>query len=258
MKIFTVLFLFLTICFCACKSKMTAASAQLQQNKELTRADKILSSTFQAHGGEKYNTAHYAFIFRKKKYTFQNEGTKYAYTVTYEKDGQKNINQLTNDGLTRTVDGKKVDDLSEKAYNGYAGALNSVIYFATLPHKLYDPAVNKFYQGETTIKGKKYDVLMITFNEEGGGPDHDDEYYYWINQETHRIDYLAYNYLVNNGGVRFRSAYNPRVVDGILFQDYVNYKADVGTPLADLPRLFEKEILKKLSIIETERIVSLR
>ena len=258
MKVFTVLLLLVAICFCSCKSKIATASAQMQQNKELTRADKILASAFQAHGGEKYKTAHYAFVFRDKKYTFQNKNAKYTYTVSYEKDGKKNVNQLDNDGLIRTIDGEKVTGLSEKAYNGYVGAINSVIYFVTLPYKLYDPAVNKSYQGETTIKGKKYEILKITFNEEGGGPDHDDEYYYWINQKTNRIDYLAYNYLVNNGGVRFRSAYNPRVVDGILFQDYVNYKAEVGTPLADLPALFEQKALKQLSLIETEEVVHLK
>lgn len=253
-----VLFLVIAIYCCSCKSKEMATTAtRMQQNKALTKADKILLETFEAHGGEKYHTAHYGFVFRNKKYTFQNNHSAYTYTVSYEKDGKKNLNQLSNDGLVRTVDGVKAE-LSEKVYNGYLSALNSVIYFATLPHKLYDPAVNKFYRGETVIKGKKYDILEITFNEEGGGPDHDDKYYYWINQETRRIDYLAYNYMVNNGGVRFRSAYNPRVVDGILFQDYINYKADVGTPLTDLPALFEQGILKQLSVIETEDVVNLK
>ena len=66
-----------------------------------------------------------------------------------------------------------------------------------------------------------------------------------------------YKRQVNGGGVRFRAAYNTRTVGGILFQDYVNYKAPVGTPLADLPVLYEKEELKKLSVIATESVVKL-
>ena len=132
-----------------------------------------------------------------------------------------------------------------------------MVYFATLPHKLKDPAVNKSYKGTTTIKGKTYHVLQISFNEEGGGVDHEDIYHYWINTETNYIDYLAYNFIVNGGGVRFRSAYNPRTVDGIRFQDYVNYKAPKGTPLADLPGLLEKGELKQLSLIETEEVKNL-
>lgn len=237
--------------FFTCKPKENiSASPQ-------SKAEKILAKALKAHGGKKYDKAHYEFIFRKKKYTFHNEGAKYTYTVTYQKDGKINVNELGNDGLIRKVDGKLVTP-SEREYNSYVGGLNSVVYFATLPHKLYDPAVMKSYVGETTIKGKRYEVLEITFREEGGGPDHDDEYYYWINKETNRIDYLAYNYQVNSGGVRFRTAYNPRVVDGILFQDYVNYKAAVGTPLSDLPGLFEKNQLKELSVIATENVINLK
>jgi len=226
-------------------------------NRSKSEADKILSKTIKAHGGKKYDKAHYEFVFRKKKYTFKNEGQKYKYTSSSTKDGQKIIDVLNNDGINRTIDGKAIA-LSEKQIRGYTGSLNSVIYFATLPHKLLDPAVNKSYKGITNINGQVYQVLHIYFNEENGGVDHDDNFYYWINAKTNRIDYLAYDYKVNNGGVRFRSAYNTRIVDGILFQDYVNYKAPVGTALKDLPALFEKNELKKLSVIETKNIVNLK
>ncbi|MEL6989465.1 MAG: DUF6503 family protein, partial [Bacteroidota bacterium] len=117
-----------------------------------------------------------------------------------------------------------------------------------------DPASNKKYICTTSIQSKAYDVVEITFDEEGGGDDHDDTFYYWINQAEHTIDFLAYNYKVNKGGVRFRSAENRRVVDGIVFQDYINYKAEVGTPLKELPALWESNELKKLSEIKTEAI----
>ncbi len=244
--------------FFSCKPKEVAtATSQIMSKKALTKSEKILAKAYNSHGGKKYDTAHYEFIFRKKKYTFHNKNSNYTYTVTYEKDGLINIIELNNNGLIRKVAGKKME-LTKKEYDSHFSSLNSVIYFATLPHKLYDPAVKKSYKGETTIKEKEYDVVEITFNEEGGGQDHDDEFYYWINKETNQIDYLAYNYQVNNGGVRFRSAYNQRMVSGILFQDYINYKAEIGTPLADLPALFEKEKLKKLSVIETEKVVNLK
>jgi len=242
------------VLFATCKPSATGVQTKnTVTNKPLTKTDKILAQSFEAHGGEKYNSAHYSFVFRKKRYSFKNNGDQYEYKVSSEKNGIISENTLNNTGLVRKVNGQ-IESLDEKKIAGYSGGLNSVIYFATLPHKLNDPAVNKKYIGETTIKGQAYDILEITFDQEGGGKDHDDEYYYWINQENSRIDYLAYNFHVNNGGVRFRSAYNPRVVDGILFQDYVNYKAEVGTPLAELPILFEKDLLKKLSLIETEEV----
>lgn len=239
----------------ACKS--TGLSVSVPTNASNKQAKQVLAKTIEAHGGQRYATAHYSFVFRKKTYTFKNNQKDFHYTASQTTDQQKIVDHLTNNDFSRTVDGAIVP-LSEKQRNSYRGSLNSVIYFATLPYKLKDPAVNVSHEGTTSIKGKKYDVLKITFDEKGGGKDHDDVFHYWINQDTYFIDYLAYNYQVNNGGVRFRSAYNPRKVDGILFQDYINYKAPVGTPLAELPKLYEQDALKKLSVIETENVTHLK
>lgn len=224
---------------------------------ETTKADKILAQTIEAHGGKRYDSAHYQFMFRHKIYQFKNSADGYRYTLTQIKDGATIVDVLTNNQLSRTIDGKSIT-LSNKQASGYGESVNSVIYFATLPHKLQDPAVNSSYKGEIKIKNQNYDILEITFNKIGGGKDHDDVFHYWINQETQLIDYLAYNYQVNGGGVRFRSAYNSRNIGGIVFQDYENYKAPVGTPLAELPVLFEQGALKKLSLIETEDVKVLK
>jgi hypothetical protein len=60
---------------------------------------------------------------------------------------------------------------------------------------------------------------------------------------------------VNDGGVRFRAAFNTRVIDGITFQDYINYEAPLETPLTDLPKLYVQGKLKEVSIIRTENVV---
>jgi hypothetical protein len=222
----------------------------------MTPGQKLLSKAVQAHGGKKYDKAHYSFVFRKKNYVFKNDGQKYHYQLTSQRNNTTRVDVLSNDGFSRTENGK-VLDISAKDQARFGNGLNSVIYFATLPHKLQDKAVNKKHVGTKKIKGINYEVLEVSFNEDGGGVDHEDIYYYWINAETHLIDFLAYNYKVNGGGVRFRSAYNTRRVDGIVFQDYINYKANVGTPLADLPGLWEAERLKELSRIVTEDVKSL-
>jgi len=220
----------------------------------LSAADALLHKALEAHGGNRYDTADYTFVFRDKIYTFKNDGPTYRYTRAYEKDGKAILDLLDNGTFTRATDGKATP-LSAKATRAASDGINSVVYFATLPHKLRDAAVNRYPAGETTIRGKKYQTLKVNFDEEGGGTDHDDNFLYWINDATGRIDYLAYDYRVNGGGVRMREAYNPRVVDGILFQDYVNYKAPVGTPLTALPGLLETGALKELSRIETEDVV---
>ncbi|WP_235297392.1 DUF6503 family protein [Portibacter marinus] len=218
-----------------------------------TREDSLLNATIEAHGGEAYEQSAYTFTFRDRKYSFVNEGPSYRYEAKYEKNDTFFEDYMDNEKFSRKVNGEAAALTEKKETSGREG-LNSVIYFATLPHKLKDPAVNKFYEGEVIIKDQAYHVIRVTFDEEGGGLDHEDNYYYWINKGSNFIDYLAYNYQVNGGGVRFREGYNKRKLGGIVFQDYVNYKAPLGTPLAELPSLFEAGKLEKLSEINTEDV----
>lgn len=224
---------------------------------QLSKAEIIINSAITAHGGALYDEANYSFVFREREYSFKNNETDYSYTVISVKDEIENITSLTNNELSQTLNGE-ITILSDNEVARYTGALNSVIYFATLPHKLKDRAVHKKWIESTTIKGQEYDVIEVTFDSEGGGKDHDDEFHYWINQKTKTMDYFAYNYSVNEGGIRYRSAYNSRVVDGIRFQDYVNYEAEIGTPLRKLPALYEKGELKELSKIITENVINLK
>ena len=218
-------------------------------------AQEIIDAAIKAHGGSLYDEASYSFVFRKKTYTFEN-GI-YKYTVKYNKNGNEIYDVLENGVFSRKVNGKSAT-LSTKAYNGYMEALNSVVYFATLPYKLNDKAVQKKYMGTAIINESKYNVVEITFEKEGGGKDFQDNFYYWINETTNMVDYLAYSYATSGGGVRFRSAYNTRKVDGISFQDYINWKAPIGTPLEQLPSLYEAGKLKELSRILTEDVLLMK
>jgi hypothetical protein len=216
----------------------------------------IINEAIKAHGGTLYDSAYYQFVFRDKLYSFENKNG-YTYKVNSKDSlGNKIVDLLQDGKLTRTVNNEQVE-LSKKDIAKYSEALNSVIYFATLPHKLKDKAVNKSGAGETIINGEDYDVIKVTFGKVGGGKDHDDVFMYWINKKSHYINYLAYSYSVNEGGVRYRSAYNPRTIDGIRFQDYINWEAPVGTPLKELPAMYEKGQLKELSVIETKDIQNL-
>lgn len=246
----------------ACKTETKKAESEPQVKVEekttpvLSEGDIIINKAIKAHGGKLYDNASYQFTFRNKQYTFTNSNNSYKYTVKRTKDGKEIYDVLDNGNLSRTIDGQSIA-LNDKDRGNLSEALNSVIYFATLPYKLKDKAVHKTHKGKTVIKGEEYEVVKVTFSEDGGGKDFEDQYYYWVNTKTNTVDYLAYNYQVNNGGVRFRSSYNRRNVDGILFQDYVNYKAEVGTPLADLPALYEKGALKEVSRIDTENVINL-
>lgn len=223
-----------------------------------SKGTQVINNAIKTHGGDLYDVADYTFEFREKEYHFTNDHNNYNYAVKYiDKQGFPIYDQLINGTFTRTVNNELVN-LSQEEQDKYGSALNSVIYFVLLPYKLNDTSVNKKYVEETTIKGEKYDVVEVTFAQEGGGEDFDDQYQYWVNQTTSKIDYFAYNYTVNGGGARFRSAYNKQVVDGITFQDYINWEASFETPLKDIPALFEKAELKEASRIELSNVISLK
>lgn len=262
-KISAILVLLMCVVFFSCNfsgsSSKRVPFVQMQSNEKeatLLKGDSIIAQAILAHGGDRYDFANYSFVFRKKKYDFVHTADGYRYQVSFENDnGQLVKDVLINGAFTRYVN-QQVVNLSEKDVTKYSEALNSVIYFATLPHKLGDMAVNKKYHETTTIHGKQYYGVEVFFDKEGGGTDYDDTYYYWVNTDTNIIDYLAYNYTVNGGGARFRSAYNRRVVGGIVFQDYINWKADKGISLSDLPVLYESKSLLELSKIKTENVRS--
>ena len=219
-------------------------------------AQKIINRSIKAHGGKTYNEKSFQFDFRDRTYSYSNINGVYRYTRTSKEKEDPYMDILTNEGFKRMKNSEEVS-LSDKQKRSYSDALNSVVYFAILPHFLNDPAVNKKYLGKTTIKGKDYYKIEITFDQEGGGTDHDDRYVYWIDTADNSMDYLGYSYHVNGGGVRFRQAYNSRQIDKVTFQDYINFKAEKNTPVDSLDELFISGKLKELSRIELKNIRSL-
>jgi hypothetical protein len=223
--------------------------------KQFSKADSLINEVIEAHGGDLYTKADYSFVFRGKKYRFKNNENSFEYSSEEQKNDSLIKDVLINDSFERYIN-NHLQPLNKEEVGKYSEALNSVIYFATLPYKLQDASVNRKFIEETTIKEKQYDVVGVTFGQNGGGKDFDDEFHYWINKQTHKIDYIAYNYLTNNGGVRFRTAFNTRVIDGVTFQDYINYEAPLGTALKDLSKFYEQGKLKEVSQILTENVVN--
>jgi len=212
--------------------------------------DEIISQSINAHGGEVIDTATIAFDFRKIHYqAYHSQGV-----YRYERWRQDSIHDvLDNEGFTRFVNNEQVI-LSQEDEQRYGNSVNSVIYFALLPYKLNDPAANVQLQSETTIEGQPYYEVKVTFDKQGGGSDHEDVFAYWIHKNNFTMDYLAYLYHVNEGGTRFRKAFNRRNVNGILVADYENYEGPYPYDVTDLDSLYSSGQLKMLSKIELENV----
>ena len=161
---------------------------------------------------------------------------------------------LSNNGFKRYANDSLVS-LSKKDQDKYGNSVNSVHYFSVLPYGLNDLAVKKKRLENVVIKGKEYYKIQVTFNEDGGGEDFDDIFIYWFSKGNFKLDYLAYKYHTNGGGVRFRDVKKENIVNDVRFMDYNNYKPlDKSIDFYAIDKLYEEGKLKKLSEIILENI----
>ncbi|MDH5602711.1 MAG: hypothetical protein OEY51_02165 [Cyclobacteriaceae bacterium] len=221
-----------------------------------SRGDSIIDRAIEYAGGEKFLNLHVEFDFRGRHYVGKRKHGLYQYERIFSDSTGLYRDILNNEGFVRQLNDEEVmlpDTMAAK----YTRSVNSVLYFGLLPFGLNDGAVRKKFLGEGSLKGKEYYKVMVTFEEEGGGDDYEDVFIYWIGKENYKIDYFAYTYVTDGGGSRFREAINPRVIEGILFQDYINYKPreEGRALLLKYDSLFESGLLEELSTIETENIV---
>lgn len=219
-----------------------------------SKEQQIIDAAIQAHGGDLYQKVEISFDFRERHYKILKAPNRFEYSREFTDSSGLVLDVLTNEGFRRTVDGQEVS-LSEERITAFSNSVNSVAYFAFLPYGLNDPAARKYWFGETELEGQTYDVIKVTFDEVGGGDDFEDEFLYWINRESSQMDYLAYSFHTEGGGVRFRKAINSRRVDGIRIQDYENYMPDdKSIPLEEMEALYQSGKLKLLSEIIVENV----
>ncbi|MBT8272535.1 MAG: deoxyribose-phosphate aldolase [Bacteroidia bacterium] len=222
---------------------------------ETESAQSIIDNTIKIAGGEAYDKFKLEFDFRGRHYISERDGFDFKYhRITTDSIGTTIDTYSSKDPFKRTVNEEHIA-ISDSLAGRIENSINSVNYFVLLPYGLNDAAVNKVYLGKTKVKDKEYHKIKVSFDQEGGGKDFEDIYIYWINMETSKIDFLAYSFHVDGGGMRFRETYNERYVSGIRFVDYNNYKPrDPEADLLELDALFEKGELQLLSKIETENI----
>ncbi len=229
--------------------------ASCAEKKHELSANEIVDKAVKNAGGERYRNAEIDFVFRNREYKSKRTGGKFnLQRKMTDSTGNEIRDILDNNGFQRMINDTLVEVVDSMKV-AYGNSVNSVHYFVQLPFGLNAEAASKELIGKDSIAGREYYEVKVTFAENGGGTDHEDEYMYWIDTQNFEVDYLAYNFETNEGGLRFRKAFNHRIIEGIRFVDYENYKYDdLSTPLSELDELFEKRELELLSIIETKDI----
>ena len=222
--------------------------------KKTLSAQEIVDKAIEVSGGEAHHSAQISFRFRNMEYAAEGKGNQRILKRMFDEDGAAVIDIKDSDKLARYKNDLPVQ-LSDSMAQIYANSVNSVHYFAKLPYGLNDKAVHKKLLGLEEIKGKTYHKIQVTFDQANGGEDFEDTYVYWIDLESFKPMYLAYDFIVDGGGVRFREAFNERYIDGVRFVDYKNYKpSQETTTVYTTAKQFEAGTLSVLSTIELEDI----
>lgn len=227
-----------------------------QNKKEKSiNVQSIVNKAIETSGKESFINAEISFTFRDKTYISKGNCNYFVYNrVTGKNDSIIKDVYKPGENLKRYVQDSLIQ-IADTTAQKYAESINSVLYFVQLPYRLNDEAVNKKYLGLDSIKNKVYHKIAVNFDQKGGGIDYEDNYLYWFDKDNYKLDYLAYSFKVNGGGIRFREAYNERYIDSIRFVDYKNYKPKSNDITLDkISKAFENNELELLSLIENKNI----
>jgi hypothetical protein len=248
--------------FAACNNEPTVKEEKVKSipDSEILQEDltveAIIDSVYEKYGSALIDQSNVYFDFRDFQYAYEQDKSGLKRSRKFTNDKGENVFDLwQGDSLIRTINGRKVK-LIEKDEKAYINSINSVFYFAFLPKALKDPSVNTELLDEVEINEKMYYKIKVTFEEDGGGDDFHDIFLYWVSIEDYSMDYFAYQYFTEGGGIRFREASQTKVVNGIVFQDYLNYgpKENIMDRYNEVVAIYKEDGLKVVSEINLENI----
>ncbi|HLE83566.1 MAG TPA: DUF6503 family protein [Thermoanaerobaculia bacterium] len=218
------------------------------------RTPAIVAKAIEHHGGALFEASESSFEIVSKSGAFRVEvrrdGGLYRHAVEADTpEGRRRV-EVTNDAVTVTVGGqpRPVPAAEERRWRDHVAAR---VWFPFLPYGLQNEGIYCHDLGleEWPADGspRRLHKVKVTF-EPGSSSDADDEYLFWFDPETGRLEQLAYSF---DGGLRFRRAKDFRRVGGLLFADHENLGIDEEGRRVDevTPELVEKE-MKPISTIE--------
>lgn len=220
-------------------------------------AQEVVDRAIEYHGGELYERSASRLTITSRSGSFQVrsevQGPRFDHSIISEVDGVERRIRITNDTVEawqgdepRPVEGSMEQRLRDQVM--------ARVYFPFLPYRLNDPSVNKEDLGYEEWSGRLLRKVKVSFDT-GTSTDADDEYLYWFDPETGRLEQFAYSFYTGQGGLRLRTGFNYRRVGGILFFDSHNFGVD-GPELeeggVDVDRVtpgFVEEHMEKISTV---------
>ncbi|RMH21397.1 MAG: hypothetical protein D6696_05890 [Acidobacteria bacterium] len=185
----------------------------------------IVDRAIAYHGGERYRASEVELDLCSKSGCFhlrsRVDGERFDHTVTGKiRDGERRV-RITNETVEAWLNGEPVavEPAAEQRLRDWVMAR---VYFPFLPYRLNDPGVYKHDLGRERWGERELHKVKVTFSP-GSSTDADDEYLYWFDPESGRLEQFAYSYDGDPGGLRFRRLTHYRRIGGILFADQENY-----------------------------------
>lgn len=226
--------------------------------KEEEPIDELISHIKQKHGSGLITQRNISFTFRGRDYEQRIEEGRSVKFRRFVEEGDTIVDKWirTESFFERHINGELVT-VTDSAKQEHKSAINSVFHFTFLPLFLTNNAVNAEIIDTVSIGTDPYCKIKFTFNKdvELDIPSTDNIYIYWINLNNKTLDYLAYEYFTNDGGLRFRKAYNRRSIGGITFQDYMNYRPrDTTVTLMTIDEAYNRREIEEVSKIVNTNI----
>ena len=244
---FSISCLLLLILLLACKSDGQKKQSEKTGYNNKISSEYIIQKAIENSGKAKVFDHKISYKFRDKTYISEGNCGQFKMIRIDSSRGIKDV--YFKNELKRTVNGKAVE-LPDSTATRIKTSINSVNYFIHLPYRLEDPAVQVKRLANDTINNKVYYQLEVKFKEKGGGEDFQDVYRYWFNQNNYSMDYLAYTFVENGGGMRFRAKRFENKINDVVFQDYNNFKPTSNAMQINmLSSAYQKNKLEKVSEI---------
>ncbi len=232
------------------------ASAPVTEPVPTSRLD-VVDRAIEHHGGEVYGHSETELDLCSKSGCFhvvaRIDGDRWAYAVSGKSGDSRLLVRSTDQELTVRRDGRPepVTADKEQSFRDWAMAR---VYFCFLPFRLNDLSVMKQDLGPVDWDGRRLHKVKVTF-QTGTSTDAGDQYMYWFDPETARLEYFAYSYDDNGGGLRFRRAVRHRRIGGLLFFDQENLGADgPGLSVDAIDAAYVRDSMRHVSTVRLEKI----
>lgn len=184
----------------------------------------IVARSIAHHGGDLFlrSEVHYQLCSKSgcAKVRVRRDGGLFEHEVEGRIGGEERRLLVTNDSVSLWTAGKPTPIPADEEQR-WRDAATSRVYHAFLPFRLSDPSVRFADLGVELWGDRQLHRVAVGFAAGTSSADYDD-WAFWFDAETARLEQFAYSFRGNPDGLRFRKLTEFRRVHGLLFANQVN------------------------------------